>query len=101
MFIILLSPQSLDYDIPDSDLLLDEELSNGMKYETKKNISRWIIFMLIGVITAGIGIFLDIAIDKLSEIKYGTLKHCILSYSYHHHHNSPRFTAFYCTKMCL
>lgn len=34
--------------------------------------------MLIGVFTAGIGIFLDVAIDQLSEIKYETLKHCIL-----------------------
>lgn len=66
--------ESLDYDIPDSDLLLDEERSNGMKYETKKSISRWIVFMLIGVITAGIGVFLDVAIDQLSELKYGSLK---------------------------
>lgn len=70
--------QSLDYDVPDSDLILEEERSKGLKYETKKNISRWIVFMLIGVFTAGIGIILDVTIDQLSEIKYGTLKHCIL-----------------------
>ncbi|KAJ1526636.1 hypothetical protein ONE63_008221 [Megalurothrips usitatus] len=66
--------ESLDYDVPDSDLLLDEERNSGLKYETKKNISRWIVFMFIGVFTAGIGILLDVGIDQLSEIKYGTLK---------------------------
>ncbi|XP_034241904.1 H(+)/Cl(-) exchange transporter 7 isoform X2 [Thrips palmi] len=69
--------ESLDYDIPDSDLLLDEERNSGFKYETKKNITRWLVFMLIGVFTAGIGVFLDIAIDQLSEIKYETLKHYV------------------------
>ncbi len=73
--------QSLDYDDCENTLYLDEERSRGYKYVVKKSVLRWIIFLLIGVCTAHIGAFIDIAIDQLSALKYRTLKNCILSKS--------------------
>jgi len=70
--------QSLDYDIPDSTLLVDEERTKGYSYEVKKDIWRWVVFIFIGVCTACIGFLLDFSIDILSTFKYGVLKTCIL-----------------------
>lgn len=44
----------------------------------KKNLNRWVIFLLIGVFTAFVGIFIDIAIEELSMRKYNTTQYCIL-----------------------
>nr|CAD7202502.1 unnamed protein product [Timema douglasi] len=71
--------ESLDYDICENHLLLDEERSRGYKYVVKKNLARWFIFLLIGVITAIVACGIDITIEEFSKIKYKTLKYCILT----------------------
>ncbi|KAL1138626.1 hypothetical protein AAG570_008689, partial [Ranatra chinensis] len=71
--------QSLDYDVCENDLLLEEERNKGYKFYFKKNLARWLIFLMIGVITALIAILIDISIEKLSDLKYSIIKKCILS----------------------
>ncbi|KAK0079461.1 hypothetical protein PV325_001249 [Microctonus aethiopoides] len=66
--------ESLDYDICENHLLQDEERKKGYKYVVRKNIARWFIFLLIGILTALIACFVDISIEELSSIKYGLLK---------------------------
>lgn len=51
---------------------------NGYKYVVKKNVCRWLMFILIGVFTAFVGAFIDIAIDLIANFKYKKLKQCIL-----------------------
>lgn len=46
----------------------------------KKNFVRWIIFFWIGVITASIGIIIDLSIENIANIKFGHIKQCILLY---------------------
>ncbi|KAF5271224.1 hypothetical protein FQA39_LY08231 [Lamprigera yunnana] len=72
--------ESLDYDICENHLLLDEERKKGCKYITRKNVERWIIFLLIGVCTALIACVIDIAIEQLSQIKYKSLSKCVDKY---------------------
>lgn len=51
----------------------------------KKNVARWLIFLIIGVLTALIGVFIDIIIEELSVIKYKGLKKCILFFIFYLH----------------
>ncbi|XP_069690875.1 H(+)/Cl(-) exchange transporter 7 [Periplaneta americana] len=69
--------ESLDYDICENHLLLEEERTKGYKFIIKKNLARWFIFLLIGTITAAIACIIDIAIEELSKIKYKELKYYV------------------------
>lgn len=63
-------------------MLLDEERTRGYKFIVQKNLARWLIFLLIGVITAIIACVIDISIEELSSIKYYGLKKCIILFIY-------------------
>nr|XP_023026606.1 H(+)/Cl(-) exchange transporter 7 [Leptinotarsa decemlineata] len=65
--------ESLDYDICENHLLLDEERKKGYKFIVQKSTARWFIFLLIGMITALIACFIDISVEELSTIKYAFL----------------------------
>ncbi|XP_063223431.1 H(+)/Cl(-) exchange transporter 7 [Bacillus rossius redtenbacheri] len=69
--------ESLDYDICENHLLLDEERSKGYKFILKKNLARWFIFWLIGVITALIGCCIDVAVEEAAGFKFKNLKNYV------------------------
>jgi chloride channel 7 len=71
--------QSLDYDICENHLLLEEERTKGYKFVVKKNLARWMIFLLIGLLTALIACVIDITIEEVSSTKYKNFKKCILT----------------------
>ena len=75
----LLFLQSLDYDICENHLLLQEVRKKGYKFVTKKNMARWLVFLLIGVITACIACFIDVSIEQCFIAKFSVLTKCILS----------------------
>ena len=56
--------------------MLDEERKKGYRFIIKKNLARWFIFLLIGVITALIACAIDISIEELSQLKYASLSDC-------------------------
>jgi len=70
--------QSLDYDICENHLYLEEERLKGYRYVVEKNVYRWLMFILIGIFTAFVGSFIDVAIDEIASIKYKKLKQRIL-----------------------
>ncbi|KAJ9582590.1 hypothetical protein L9F63_023078, partial [Diploptera punctata] len=74
MNVISAKYESLDYDVCENNLLLEEDRTKGYKFVVKKNLSRWLIFLLIGTLTAFIACIIDIGIEELSEIKFKTLK---------------------------
>lgn len=80
-----MSLQSLDYDTCENHLLLDEERKRGYPFIIWKDIARWIIVLLIGVITALIAFIIDICIEEFTKIKYKQLKKCILYNNIHYH----------------
>ena len=80
-----MSLQSLDYDTCENHLLLDEERKRGYTFIIWKDIARWIIVLLIGVITALIAFIIDICIEEFTKIKYKQLKKCILYNNIHYH----------------
>ncbi|KAG8235525.1 hypothetical protein J437_LFUL013487, partial [Ladona fulva] len=69
--------ESLDYDICENNLLLDEDRSKGYKFVVKKNLARWLVFFMIGIITALIASLIDITIEELSGLKYGDVDKCV------------------------
>ncbi|XP_063917267.1 H(+)/Cl(-) exchange transporter 7 [Zophobas morio] len=72
--------ESLDYDTCENYLLLDEERKKGYRFIIKKNLARWFIFLLIGVITALIACAIDISIEELSQLKYASLSDYVDEY---------------------
>ncbi|XP_012271787.1 H(+)/Cl(-) exchange transporter 7 [Orussus abietinus] len=66
--------ESLDYDPCENSLLQEEQRKKGYKFIVKKNLARWLIFLLIGICTALTACFVDISIEVLSTFKYGLLK---------------------------
>ncbi|XP_054261984.1 H(+)/Cl(-) exchange transporter 7-like [Macrosteles quadrilineatus] len=66
--------ESLDYDICENKLLMNEAVVRGYAFVTHKSLARWLIFLMIGVCTAFVGIFINISIEQLSDIKYSTIK---------------------------
>ncbi len=64
----------MDYDVCENTLLVDEERTKGYQFIYKKDLARWLIMALIGVITALIACSIDITIEEVSNIKYAMLK---------------------------
>ncbi|KAF6199066.1 hypothetical protein GE061_007091 [Apolygus lucorum] len=67
--------QSLDYDTCENQLLVDEERTRGYTYVVQTDVARWFLFFLIGIFTAGLGVFTDVSIAYLADLKYNLLKH--------------------------
>ena len=66
--------ESLDYDVCENQLYLEELKENGQKIFFRKNVLRWLIILMIAVITALTACFVVFCVDKLTEIKYRILK---------------------------
>lgn len=80
IFFFLVLLQSLDYEIVENYVYRDEERKKGYPFVVKKSVVRWIVFFWIGVITATIGIIIDLSIENLADIKFAHVKECILLY---------------------
>ncbi|KAK7079399.1 hypothetical protein SK128_022411 [Halocaridina rubra] len=72
--------ESLDYDTCINSTLLDEERKKGYTFVVKKDIARWVVVMVVGILTAIVACLIDISIESLSKYKYTWLKKCILLY---------------------
>ncbi|KAL1498027.1 hypothetical protein ABEB36_008889 [Hypothenemus hampei] len=72
--------ESLDYDTCENYLLLEEERKNGFKFLIRKNIARWFVFLLIGMLTALVACIIDISIEELSTVKYAKLSSFVDKY---------------------
>lgn len=70
--------QSLDYEVCENTLFQEEQRKRKRdRYSLRTHIIRWIIFILIGIITALIACTINIVIEELSELKYKFLKACM------------------------
>uniref|UniRef100_A0A8D9AXJ9 Chloride channel protein n=1 Tax=Cacopsylla melanoneura TaxID=428564 RepID=A0A8D9AXJ9_9HEMI len=65
--------ESLDYDLVENHLT-QTETWKSYNFIIYKNLTRWVIFFLIGVFTACIGAGIDIAIEFLASFKFSMLK---------------------------
>ncbi|EDW02521.1 GH22038 [Drosophila grimshawi] len=67
--------ESLDYDVCENKLFHAEQRKRLRdRFSLRIHVIRWIIFILIGIITALNACFVNIVIDLLSEQKYKFLK---------------------------
>lgn len=73
-----LPSQSLDYDTCINSVLVDEERTKGFQFVRKKDMARWLVVLITGVLTAIVACSIDISIESLSSFKYQWLKECIL-----------------------
>ncbi|VVC43666.1 Hypothetical protein CINCED_3A022182 [Cinara cedri] len=69
--------ESLDYEVVENFVYRDEERKKGYQYVVKKNFVRWIIFFWIGVITATVGIIIDLSIENIADFKFSHVKQYI------------------------
>lgn len=58
--------------------MVDEERTRGYPYVIQTDVARWFLFFLIGLFTAAVGVFVDISIAQIADIKYRLLRFCIL-----------------------
>ncbi|XP_060838780.1 LOW QUALITY PROTEIN: H(+)/Cl(-) exchange transporter 7-like [Rhopalosiphum padi] len=66
--------ESLDYEIVENYVYRDEERKKGYPFVVKKNFVRWVIFFWIGVITATVGIIIDLSIETIADLKFSHVK---------------------------
>ncbi|XP_053966274.1 H(+)/Cl(-) exchange transporter 7 [Anastrepha ludens] len=70
--------ESLDYDVCDNVLFKEAQKStNNARFNIRKDILRWIIFIQIGIVTALVACVIDIPIEELSAVKYTFLKNSV------------------------
>uniref|UniRef100_A0A1A9WNW2 Chloride channel protein n=1 Tax=Glossina brevipalpis TaxID=37001 RepID=A0A1A9WNW2_9MUSC len=70
--------ESLDYDVCENALFQAEQKRlSGIRWTSRKDIFRWIIFIQIGIITALVACTIDIIIEELSGLKYKFLKQSV------------------------
>ncbi|XP_013381142.1 H(+)/Cl(-) exchange transporter 7 [Lingula anatina] len=62
--------QTLDYDTCENELYQREEKSKGYRFLVKKNLARWLVMGLIGILTGIVASGIDYFIDLLSQLKY-------------------------------
>ncbi|KAI8797392.1 H(+)/Cl(-) exchange transporter 7-like isoform X2 [Biomphalaria glabrata] len=68
--------QSLDYEISDNQIYQNEEKEKSFKRWKLywRGVKRWIICFLIGVFTGLTAGFIDFGVEKISEVKFQTVK---------------------------
>ncbi|KAK2180123.1 hypothetical protein NP493_458g02020 [Ridgeia piscesae] len=66
--------QSLDYDNCENVLYQREERQKNHRQLLKQQFARWVVMCFIGIFTAIIACSIDIAIHRLSTVKYSLLK---------------------------
>ncbi|KAL5017921.1 hypothetical protein ScPMuIL_003643 [Solemya velum] len=75
--------ESSDYDICENSLFLKEEKKYGTKV-VKKELARWLVMGLIGVITALVACLIDVMVQLTSKMKYDVIAQyvdeCVMGY---------------------
>uniref|UniRef100_A0A1B6DBP5 Chloride channel protein n=1 Tax=Clastoptera arizonana TaxID=38151 RepID=A0A1B6DBP5_9HEMI len=72
-FFISAKYESLDYDVTEKQIYLEDEKTKPYSYFVKRDILRPLIFMGAGIIIACIGTFVHVAIQRIGEVKYSYL----------------------------
>lgn len=72
--------ESLDYDVCENTLYLEEQKNLGHKTLFQRNVLRWVVIFLIAVLTAVTACTIVIVVDLLTGLKFKVLKtwmnHC-------------------------
>lgn len=72
--------ESLDYDVCENRLWVKDQKPKLSKLSVKKDFVRWIICLMIGVLTALVAASIDIVIEEVSTVKFGFLRHLVAKY---------------------
>lgn len=70
--------QSMDYDVWSNELLIKEEQSKSYRQVVEVDILRWILFLLVGIFTGLVAVFINISIRFLQSLQFQYVLHCIL-----------------------
>ncbi|XP_054762760.2 H(+)/Cl(-) exchange transporter 7-like [Lytechinus pictus] len=76
--------ESLDYDEIENFLYLKEEkkFSSKSVHVLRKELSRWFVMLLTGIITGLIAVIIDVTIRRLSQLKYHTVRTLFIKDNY-------------------
>ncbi|PVD38860.1 hypothetical protein C0Q70_01485 [Pomacea canaliculata] len=66
--------ESLDYDITENIVHLREEKKQTYKDVAKMQAVRWVVSLMIGVLTGLVASFIDFSVETISAFKYSTIK---------------------------
>ncbi|XP_028406766.1 H(+)/Cl(-) exchange transporter 7-like [Dendronephthya gigantea] len=65
--------ESLDYEVPENQLYVEEYKASTPKEHITTGLSRWVVMFLVGIMTALVAVFIDICIEELAKWKYNCL----------------------------
>ncbi|PAA83097.1 hypothetical protein BOX15_Mlig012289g1 [Macrostomum lignano] len=66
--------ESLDYDTCENSLWAAEDQSRTVWDLRRIELCRWLVHLLIGVVTGAIAFFIDVCIEQLAKVKYRYMK---------------------------
>ncbi|KAL4241084.1 H(+)/Cl(-) exchange transporter 7 [Mactra antiquata] len=69
--------ESLDYDECENDVNIKDEARHGPKWIIKREIARWFVMAMIGIITGLIASVIDVAVEYTSDLKFTYVKHYV------------------------
>lgn len=72
--------ESLDYDVCENKLWVTDQKPKLSKISVKKDFVRWVICLMIGILTALVAASIDITIEEISAVKFNFLKDLVSKY---------------------
>uniref|UniRef100_A0A8C4TCD5 Chloride channel protein n=1 Tax=Erpetoichthys calabaricus TaxID=27687 RepID=A0A8C4TCD5_ERPCA len=73
--------ESLDYDNSENQLFLEEERRMSLLGFRFLEFKRWLVCAFIGIFTGLVACFIDIVVEKLSDLKYHAVKQSIVKFT--------------------
>ncbi|XP_052263703.1 H(+)/Cl(-) exchange transporter 7-like isoform X2 [Dreissena polymorpha] len=66
--------ESLDYDVCENQIHLKDKQLHSTRWVLKRELARWFIMGMIGIITGLIASLIDVSVEKISELKFSFIK---------------------------
>ncbi|KAK3600873.1 hypothetical protein CHS0354_019220 [Potamilus streckersoni] len=71
--------ESLDYDICENEIYQKEEKEISTKWQIRKELARWVVMAMIGILTGLVATLIDVCVQQTSRVKYDYIKQYINS----------------------
>ena len=78
---LMLSYESLDYDECASRTAAEEKLQQSKAYKKTRNFANWGVYSVVGFVTGTTAFIIAVCVSWLSELKFATTSHVLLTSS--------------------
>jgi chloride channel 7 len=71
---LMSSYESLDYDVPQSELFRRDRIHLDQRMNVQAGYARWVIFALVGILTGTLAYVLNLGVGFLSDLKFDSIR---------------------------